>query len=322
MKILYCRIGWMNSYNGLYSSSGEIKDSIVNGGAYNKDNIGHEIYNFSNNNGTYYGYVSNSINLNRLDNSIKRNTDFIEGVLVIWIATDPRRKGQFIIGWYNNAIVYKKVQYVPNEIIKNRIKSIGSDYNEYYIKSNDVVLVKPNMRSEQIFGLGESNIWYGNEDTNKRVLEYINEYNNNIFSNISEIEKDTKELSGDEKETIVKTRINQSFFRKQLLHKYNKCYLCGLENQNLLIASHIKPWHNSNPSEKVSENNGLLLCPNHDKIFDIGLISFNDNGKILISNSLSQIDRLLLNIREDMKIDVTSDNIEFIKYHRNNIFKE
>lgn len=66
MKILYCRVGLMNSYNGIK----EDDDCIKNGGSYNRDNIGHEIYNFSNCNGIYYGYVqpkSNSININRID---------------------------------------------------------------------------------------------------------------------------------------------------------------------------------------------------------------------------------------------------------------
>ena len=68
--------------------------------------------------------------------------------------------------------------------------------------------------------------------------------------------------------------------------------------------------------------NGLLLCPNHDKLFDKGFISFDNNGNILISNKLDKTNRMFLNIGEQMKIDVNADNIEFIEYHRKNIFKK
>ena len=51
----------------------------------------------------------------------------------------------------------------------------------------------------------------------------------------------------------------------------------------LLVASHIKPWSISDANEKLDIHNGLLMCPNHDKLFDRGYISFDDTGRILIS---------------------------------------
>ena len=106
------------------------------------------------------------------------------------------------------------------------------------------------------------------------------------------------------------------------MKKFGKCCLCGLANKEVLIASHIKPWRDSDKNDKLNEYNGLLLCPNHDKVFDIGLISFNDAGEILISSRLKIEDRNKLNIVESMCIDVNEANINFIRYHRNHIFKE
>mgnify|MGYP000622785573 FL=1 len=51
MKIFYCRIGWMSSYRGCST------EKPINGGLYNKDNIGHEVYNYLGYNGRYYGFV-------------------------------------------------------------------------------------------------------------------------------------------------------------------------------------------------------------------------------------------------------------------------
>ena len=64
MKIFYCRIGWMSSYRGCST------EKPINGGLYNKDNIGHEVYNYLGYNGRYYGFVesggNSSIHIERL----------------------------------------------------------------------------------------------------------------------------------------------------------------------------------------------------------------------------------------------------------------
>ena len=51
----------------------------------------------------------------------------------------------------------------------------------------------------------------------------------------------------------------------------------------MLLASHIKPWRDSNHQERLDKFNGLLLLANLDKAFDLGFISFDDSGKVPIS---------------------------------------
>lgn len=129
-------------------------------------------------------------------------------------------------------------------------------------------------------------------------------------------EANNKSLKGEEKQAFVKVRINQSVFRKRLLKRYKKCCLCGVEIEAMLRASHIKPWAESNAIEKLDVENGLLLCPNHDALFDSGLISFDDNGQILISNELTKDDRTFMNIVPSMKITITDGNRNYLSYHR------
>ena len=129
-------------------------------------------------------------------------------------------------------------------------------------------------------------------------------------------------VEGKEKEAVVKVRVNQGEFRNRLLKKYGKCCLCGVSNPTLLRAGHIKPWCVSEPDEKLDENNGLLLCPNHDLLFDSGLISFEDTGAIMISDELKSIDRILMNIHEDMKIKgISEKQSEYLAYHRENVYQ-
>ena len=63
------------------------------------------------------------------------------------------------------------------------------------------------------------------------------------------------------------------------------------------------------------------MCPNHDKLFNHGWITFDENGNIVVADELSQEDRNYLNIKEDMKIQLTDKNKAYLLYHRNNIFR-
>ena len=73
-------------------------------------------------------------------------------------------------------------------------------------------------------------------------------------------------------------------FRNKLLQRYSKCCLCGVSNPNLLIASHIKSWSESEPNEKLDIDNGLLMCPNHDRLFLIRVANFDENGYVIIAD--------------------------------------
>ena len=87
---------------------------------------------------------------------------------------------------------------------------------------------------------------------------------------------------------LTKIRIGQGQFREGLIHKYgSSCMICGIRNKNLLRASHIKPWAKSNWIEKADVNNGLLLCCNHDALFDRHLFTVKDSGELVFSQTLS-----------------------------------
>lgn len=144
-----------------------------------------------------------------------------------------------------------------------------------------------------------------------------------LDNSVDEIDKEieTKQLQGEEREALIKVRVNQSAFRKLLMRRYTHCCLCDVDDESLLVASHIKPWAKSSHAEKVDVNNGLLLCPNHDKLFDGGYISFDNGGHIVISDELSKNCAISMNIKNDMQIELSNDNIKYMEYHRNNVLK-
>ena len=138
---------------------------------------------------------------------------------------------------------------------------------------------------------------------------------NKIICNIESI-ADTLQIDGKDRKAYIKVRVNQGIFRERLLRKYNRCCLCKVSNPNFLIASHIKPWSNCDANEKLDSDNGFLLCPNHDALFDLGYISFDDEGNILISDQLEEIDIVYMNIDKNMKINLSGKNKKYLEYHR------
>lgn len=315
MKILYCRVGWMNAYQG------NSDEKPVGGGRYNKDNIGHEVYNYLGVNDRYYGFVQagkkEQIHIERLCKDDK--AEFVNDVLVVWVAKKATG-GQWIVGWYKKATVYRFLQQVPEEVRETRELK---DHCAYNITSIDVYLLEESERKYKIEGMGQANVWYGNPEIDRKVVDYINHYENAYDERIAVIDAQTKQFEGEEQEVIVKTRINQDKFRTGLIKKFGcRCCLCGVNFDKLLVASHIKPWAKSDKHEKLDMNNGLLLCPNHDKLFDSGLISFEDDGTIIISDMLDETNRIFMNVDEKMRIKVTADSKGYLKYHREKVLKK
>lgn len=126
-----------------------------------------------------------------------------------------------------------------------------------------------------------------------------------------------------EKIALSKLRIGQSSFRKGLLAKYNgSCVVTGINQPRLLFASHIKPWSVCENSERLDVENGLLLSANMDKLFDCGLITFSNNGKLAISSFVGEENTKRLHISKDISVNLqaTPQMREYLDYHRDILF--
>ncbi len=123
------------------------------------------------------------------------------------------------------------------------------------------------------------------------------------------------------------SRTGQSIYRNKMLKKYhNTCAFCSINLPALLIASHAKPWCKSvDLHEKLSENNGLLLCANHDKLFDSGLISYDLNTKqIIFSSKLndSSIEFHKSSLQKSIDLNFDPQFKKYINYHYEYIFQK
>lgn len=126
---------------------------------------------------------------------------------------------------------------------------------------------------------------------------------------------------------LQKTRKNQSYFRQAILASYNStCAVTGIKNPELLVASHIIPW-SQNEKERMNFSNGICLNALHDKAFDKGLMTFDENLCVAISSRLqcvsSDTHYSMFQQYAGKQIILPSrfqPSLEFIAYHRQKIF--
>ena len=152
-----------------------------------------------------------------------------------------------------------------------------------------------------------------------KYYKFIQSMNNNsiLVEDLSEILDDIPTIKLQE----IEARVGHGQYRKKLIALWQMCSLSEYKKIDFLIASHIKPWRKSSNFEKTDPYNGLLLKPNIDKLFDSGYISFDEEGKIIISSLLTDIDITNMGISRNMRlIKIYDENKKYLEYHRDNIF--
>lgn len=133
---------------------------------------------------------------------------------------------------------------------------------------------------------------------------------------IAEIESDPT-IPETERPALVQARKGQGKFRNDLDERWgHACAVTGCSIRELLRASHIKPWSTSDNGERLDPNNGLLLIANIDILFEEGFVSFDDNGRMLISSDLSAAQRRQLGLPGSLKRKPTPGQRRFLAYHR------
>lgn len=190
-----------------------------------------------------------------------------------------------------------------------------------------------NLKQKGIVGLTNASkldaaIWNEfNNNWDKLTFEY-----ENIVTTFKE-KDDEKEIiipKGKERMTFVKQRVNQSFFRNAVLSSYNNaCCITGLSTSQMLVASHIKPRSDSNDSEKTNPTNGLCLNGLHDKAFDKGFLTVDENYIVHISNDITDVVNgetveRYFKFYDNKKIimpDRFLPNIEYLQYHNDKIYE-
>lgn len=149
--------------------------------------------------------------------------------------------------------------------------------------------------------------------------------NKNIKQWEDAVEKSIKQddnLSDTVRETLVNSRIGQGDFRRKLLLIEPMCRITKVNNPTHLVASHTKPWRDCTNEERLDPENGFMLTPTIDHLFDRGFISFDNNGELIISNVTDPESLIKMGINYDDRLNVgkfTEGQRHYLEWHRDSI---
>ncbi len=287
MKVILCRLAWMTHYRGF-----EPGYDPGNMNWIEKDEGCSEQWNFmhgpdgyirgfvmlqrKNKDGNYTG----TINITKLGS--KPNDKFIEGVKVIFFANNPNDKKNYVVGWYDNATVYRTWTRGDNSNSYRKVSG-QNEFFSFLVKKDNAFLFDPDERnifipsasSKNIGYPGQSNVFYGK--TNPKFIDTIIKQLDLAWSNrndelFSEPEMEFLTLEGKLllKKHIQKERSSTLIKKfKATLENYN-CSVCGfnfekkygLIGENYIEAHHIKPIMDIKENEEVSIKDLISVCSN------------------------------------------------------------
>jgi len=227
-----------------------------------------------------------------------------------------------------------------NPMIIEFANLIGRTPSSVTFKLGNLASFDPSLKARGIKGASNASkldkeIWdefYQNWDTTLIQSEtLLANMSHSTIEKINHIDLTNLPKDGLEKERLVKTRVNQSIFRTVVLATYNsRCCITGIENPELLIASHIVPW-SKDDKNRLNPMNGLCLNALHDRAFDSGLIAISpDDYTLVLSSELKK--RKVVNpalesnfIAYENKPIMLPDKFlpspEFLDYHFQKIFR-
>jgi predicted restriction endonuclease len=133
----------------------------------------------------------------------------------------------------------------------------------------------------------------------------------------------TKALAETTRKALIKARVGQGLFRKRLTQFEDHCRVTDVQYAPHLFASHIKPWRESTNEERLNGENGLLLTPSIDHLFDRGFISFEDSGELLISDVAHKdsMRRMGVDTERVVRVGTFSEGQKgFLAHHRRAVF--
>ena len=244
---------------------------------------------------------------------------------------------------------------VPQKMVELIIPYNPQKWEEDEWNGNDFIQIHPNHFRQLVLETGgisfdDLNYDESQEITEKNssyIKEQITKYNNNSddipwFYSYIFVEDDAEDafdeffdeilpnfkktsLSDTEHLAEIQARRGQGKYRRLLMNYWeNKCAVTSCDIPETLRASHAMPWADcTNANQRINKYNGFLLNANLDALFDKGLITFDDNGVIKISKTITKQNKNALGIADGMHLrKIDKNHLDFLHYHQENVWVE
>jgi putative restriction endonuclease len=224
--------------------------------------------------------------------------------------------------------------HIRNPLVIEMAKTIGRTPSAVSWKLANFARLDPALQKRNIVGAthgaqAEVGIW--NEFSNdwERLAFESERLLDQMTGRTSEFIEEAQEFpEGRSREALIRTRVNQGFFRASVLAAYGaRCCITGLSIPQLLNASHIVPW-SVDVKNRTNPRNGLCLNAFHDRAFDCGLLTVTPDLKVKVSprvkrNPADRAAREFLRRYEGVSISQPrrfAPDTDFIRYHNEKIF--
>lgn len=138
---------------------------------------------------------------------------------------------------------------------------------------------------------------------------------------LAQVQNDTT-LRETDRQAIVLARRGQGLFKKRVMELEQSCRITGVDRVEHLRASHCKPWRDASHEERLDGENGLLLTPSMDHLFDRGFIGFESNGQTIVSPVAHQdsLARMGLDPKRPPNVGAFSEGQrKYLEFHRENV---
>ena len=122
-----------------------------------------------------------------------------------------------------------------------------------------------------------------------------------------------------DREAIIRARRGQGLFKQRVMDIERRCRITAVENPVHLVASYCKPWRDSSNDERLDGENGLLLTPSIDHLFDRGFIGFEDSGDLIVSPVAHRPSLQRMGVETQRVVNVggfTEGQRRFLDFHR------
>lgn len=133
-----------------------------------------------------------------------------------------------------------------------------------------------------------------------------------------------QDIPSTEREALILARRGQGIFKRNVLRIERRCRITGVDRIEHLVASHCKPWRGCQTNhERLDGENGLLLTPSIDHLFDRGFISFENDGALLLSRVAHKESLRKMGVPVDALHNVggfTDGQKQYLQFHRENVF--
>lgn len=130
-------------------------------------------------------------------------------------------------------------------------------------------------------------------------------------------------IADTEREQIIDARVGQGRFRSLVYAHERRCRVTRVDRPEHLIASHIRPWRHADNQQRLDPENGLMLTPNVDHLFDRGFITFSTTGRLIYSPAVDRESVLRMGFDPDVELDVggfSNQQKQHLEFHRDEVF--